>query len=72
MVPAKLKPCPFCGDGPLEGVLNIIKGGSRYYFRCYCWKCGAMGPIKKTEDGADTAWNRRVQPDGKTRKRGNT
>ena len=55
----RLKHCPFCDSDPMEGVYSIVKVGERYYFRCYCGKCGMTGPIAKTETGADRLWNRR-------------
>jgi len=62
----KIKPCPFCGSNG-----KIAFGGKYWptvhyydYMRkasCKNIKCGAVGPERKTEQGAINAWNNRVE-----------
>ncbi len=50
----ELKPCPFCGGKDLK------------FSKVYSWiccknkECQVEGPMKRTEEKAIEAWNRRV------------
>jgi Lar family restriction alleviation protein len=49
----ELKPCPFCGNKDQDAF--ICDG------RVICYKCGAIGPLKKTKEAAIAAWNNRIK-----------
>lgn len=62
MVPAKLKPCPFCGG---EAKVHVIFRGM-VIVCCKNDDCAATCPLSaRPKKDAIAAWNRRVQPVGK-------
>jgi len=52
---SELKPCPFCGSG------NVFEQGDNEHrgWWCYCYDCGAEGPIRSDHLAA---WNQRAEP----------
>ncbi len=60
-----LKPCPFCGGGPIHE--KSLRDGCRedepdawaWYVRCR--SCAAQGPWFKTPGNAVRFWNQRVE-----------
>lgn len=58
----ELKPCPFCGNDKLPGVVN-----DEWSAYVQCWRCGARGPVisDHNEEHAVKWWNmRRGEKDG--------
>ncbi len=56
------KRCPFCG-GSVFTALRCI-GHNHYVWRVECNRkktCGALGPTRSTDWGADKAWDKRVK-----------
>ena len=56
-MPAKLKPCPFCGG---KAILSEDKRTDVY--SVFCNECYTETSLQCTEQEAIEAWNRRVQP----------
>jgi hypothetical protein len=55
----KHKPCPFCGR---NGWPTLSKESDDYAVSIHCQgfpRCGAWGPVRKTERGAWDAWDKR-------------
>lgn len=58
-----LLPCPFCGNGAGGDLgVHIVKGGLSDIPRTplwwvFCCVCLAQGPIARTSDEAQHAWN---------------
>jgi Lar family restriction alleviation protein len=65
---SELRPCPFCGAGKLQKVLEnedtvlSLSHNSTYQVICMAGNCGSVGPWRWTEAQAIAAWNRR-EPD---------
>lgn len=53
-----LTPCPFCGS---ERALVHPEG--EYSWRVRCPGCGATGPSSHTQNGAETRWCQRAEPE---------
>lgn len=58
---ADLKPCPFCGTGPM--LANDLAAYAHWF---ECPRCHARGPFTVPGEDAVTAWNRRAEPVGET------
>lgn len=54
----ELKPCPFC-NGEAEITKTYLYGEVTGYVP-HCTKCGCELSIYKSKQGAENAWNRRV------------
>lgn len=54
-----LKPCPFCGSE----TITIDSNGLAIW--AHCVRCGCRSGLRKTEQEAKTAWNRREKPEQK-------
>ena len=68
-MPAKLKPCPFCG-GKAAVLLNPqyyfsdagqIQHRQKLFYRIACHACGALTQLMETKQEAIEAWNRRTK-----------
>lgn len=51
------KPCPFCGSEK-----STVKPVWKTYWFVACSDCKAGGPIRKTPEDAEEAWNERCEP----------
>ena len=63
---AELKKCPFCGTTKQEEVFESLEiqaydndDGSETYWYVFCNGCGANGAVRKSEQEAIDAWNKR-------------
>lgn len=56
----ELKPCPLCGSKEIDILSFGISCVTEHYF-CYCKKCIAVGPDKKTKHLAIKAWNKSLR-----------
>ena len=54
-MPAKLKPCPFCGN---KKIRIIVDGGVRW---ARCTSCNTISNTFITEDALVEAWNKRAK-----------
>lgn len=50
------KPCPFCGSNK-----STVKPVWKTYWFVACSDCKAGGPIRKTPEEAEEAWNERCE-----------
>lgn len=56
--------CPFCKNSEPAIAVSDVSSAEYEGYACFCPKCGAEGPIKKTEVLAIKAWNRAPRNDG--------
>ena len=63
---AELKQCPFCGTAKQEGFFESLQieaydseDGKDTCWYVFCSGCGANGAVRKSEQAARDAWNKR-------------
>lgn len=59
-MPAKLKPCPFCGNAASEVVITHSEGCGLARYKVFCFSCGASGAVTLSTEEAAYSWNRRA------------
>lgn len=59
-MPAKLKPCPFCGNAEPEVVITHSEGCGDVRYKVFCFSCGASGTVTLSTEEAAYSWNRRA------------
>lgn len=59
-MPAKLKPCPFCGNAAPEVVITHSECCGDVRYKVFCFSCGASGTVTLSTEEAAYSWNRRA------------
>lgn len=59
-MPAKLKPCPFCGNAAPEVMITRSEGCGDVRYKVFCFSCGASGTVTLSTEEAAYSWNRRA------------
>ena len=56
-----MKPCPFCGSENIEQGEALMEQNGRRYSQAGCTDCGALGPVKRCQEGINFGPDRYIE-----------